>query len=164
MKAHLESITEQVKVLVSDDSPTVCLMLTRMLEADPGIVVIGTAANGRDAIDKISRLNPDLVTMDVNMPVMDGIEAIEHIMAYCPLPVIVISSMVDSEFTTNAARALGAGAVDVFSKPTPDSLEDFEDIAEELREKIKLLSRVRVIRSEERRVGKECRSRWAPYH
>ncbi len=145
MEAHNEPVTDPVKVLVSDDSPTVCLMLTRMLEADPGIVVIGTAANGRDAIDKISRLKPDLVTMDVNMPVMDGIEAIEYIMAYCPLPVIVISSVVDAEFTTNAARALGAGAVDVLSKPTPDSLEDFEDIAEELREKIKLLSRVRVI-------------------
>ncbi len=134
-----------VKVLVADDSPTVCLMMTRMLEEDPGITVIGTASNGRDAIDKITRLKPDLVTMDVNMPVMDGIEAIEHIMAYCPLPVIVVSSVVDPELTANAARALGAGAVDVISKPTPDSLEDFEEIAEEIREKIKLLSRVRVI-------------------
>ncbi len=145
MEAHAERQTERVKVLVADDSPTVCLMLTRMLEEDPAIEVVGTASNGRDAIDKITRLKPDLVTMDVNMPVMDGIEAIEHIMAYCPLPVIVISSVVDPELTTNAARALGAGAVDVISKPTPDSLEDFDAIADELREKIRVLSRVRVI-------------------
>lgn len=145
MEAFAETITGRIKVLVADDSPTVCLMLTRMLEEDPGIMVVGTASNGRDAIDKITRLKPDLVTMDVNMPVMDGIEAIEHIMAYCPVPVIVISAVVDPELTTNAARALGAGAVDVISKPTHDSLEDFNAIAGELREKIKMLSRVRVI-------------------
>ena len=145
MEAHAETNIDRIKVLVADDSPTVCLMLTRMLESDPGIAVVGTASNGRDAIDKITKLKPDLVTMDVNMPVMDGIEAIEHIMAYCPLPVIVISSVVDPELTTNAARALGAGAVDVICKPTHNTLEDFDSIAEELREKIKVLSRVRVI-------------------
>jgi two-component system chemotaxis response regulator CheB len=159
MEAHAKPLTEKVKVLIVDDSPTVCLMLSRILEADPGIMVLGTASNGADAIDKITRLKPDLVTMDVNMPVMDGIEAIEHIMAYCPLPVIVLSSVVDSEVTTNAARALGAGAVDVISKPSPDSLEDFESIAIELQEKIKLLSRVKVITHPRARLLKNVQPR-----
>lgn len=145
MEALADIKTDRVKVLIADDSPTVCLMLTRMLEEDPGIMVVGTASNGRDAIDKITRLRPDLVTMDVNMPVMNGIEAIEHIMAYCPLPVIVVSSVVDPELTTNAARALGAGAVDVIPKPAQDSQEDFDAVACEIRDKIKLLSHVRVI-------------------
>ncbi|MBI5870556.1 MAG: chemotaxis-specific protein-glutamate methyltransferase CheB [Actinobacteria bacterium] len=137
--------SKKVRVLVADDSPTVRLMLCRMLEKDADIRVVGTAGDGREAIEQVETLEPDLVTMDVNMPVMDGLAAIEHIMAYNPVPVLVVSSVVDKENTANAARALGAGAVDVISKPTPSSLEDFDNIGADLRAKIKMLSRVRVI-------------------
>ncbi|MDO8736895.1 MAG: chemotaxis-specific protein-glutamate methyltransferase CheB [Thermoleophilia bacterium] len=146
MEAHLRlHESNKVRVLVADDSPTVRLMLCRMLEKDDDIKVVGTACDGREAIEQVEALEPDLVTMDVNMPVMDGLSAIEHIMAYNPLPVLVVSSVVDKENTANAARALGAGAVDVISKPTPSSLEEFENIGSDLRAKIKMLSRVRVI-------------------
>ncbi|MHB1326463.1 MAG: chemotaxis-specific protein-glutamate methyltransferase CheB [Thermoleophilia bacterium] len=134
-----------MRVLVADDSQTVRLMLCRMLEMDPDIKIVGTAGDGREAIEQVAALDPDLVTMDVNMPVMDGLSAIEHIMAYNPVPVLVVSSVVDKENTANAARALGAGAVDVISKPTPQTLDEFNDVAADLRAKIKLLSRVRVI-------------------
>ena len=137
--------TKNIRVLVADDSPTVRLMLCRMLETDPSIKVAGTASNGREAVEKVARLKPDMVTMDVNMPVMDGLAAIEHIMAYNPLPVLVVSSVVDKQNISNAAKALGAGAVDVISKPEPKSVDEFNDVAADLRAKIKLLSRVRVI-------------------
>lgn len=137
--------TKSIRVLVADDSSTVRLMLCRMLESDSSIKVVGTASNGREAVEQVAMLKPDMVTMDVNMPVMDGLAAIEHIMAYNPLPVLVVSSVVDKQNTSNAAKALGAGAVDVISKPEPKSVEEFNDVAADLRAKIKLLSRVRVI-------------------
>lgn len=134
-----------MRVLVAEDSPTVRLMLCRMLEMDPAIKVVGTAANGREAVEQVAALKPDLVTMDVNMPVMDGLTAIEHIMAANPVPVLVVSSVVDKENAANAARALGAGAVDVIVKPTPKSLDEFKRVAAGLTARIKLLSRARVI-------------------
>ncbi|MFA5800884.1 MAG: chemotaxis-specific protein-glutamate methyltransferase CheB [Thermoleophilia bacterium] len=136
---------KSIRVLVADDSSTVRLMLCRMLESDSSIKVVGTASNGREAVEQVAMLKPDMVTMDVNMPVMDGLAAIEHIMAYNPLPVLVVSSVVDKQNTSNAAKALGAGAVDVISKPEPKSVEEFNEVAADLRAKIKLLSRVRVI-------------------
>lgn len=146
MEAHIKlNESKKVRVLVADDSPTVRLMLCRMLEKDDDIKVVGTAADGREAIEQVETLGPDLVTMDVNMPVLDGLSAIEHIMAYNPVPVLVVSSVIDKENTANAARALGAGAVDVIGKPTPSSLEEFDDIGADLRARIKMLSRVRVI-------------------
>ncbi|MCL4473385.1 MAG: chemotaxis-specific protein-glutamate methyltransferase CheB [Actinobacteria bacterium] len=137
--------TKKVRVLIADDSPTVRLMLCRMLEMDSGIKVVGTASDGREAVEQVAALEPDLVTMDVNMPIMDGLAAIEHIMAYNPVPVLVVSSVVGRDNTANAARALGAGAVDVICKPAPKTLDEFNNVAADLRAKIKLLSRVRVI-------------------
>ncbi len=145
MEAHPHKNNARIRVLLADDSPTVRMMLCRMLEADPQIVIVGMADNGREAVEQVALLKPDLVTMDVRMPVMDGLSAIEKIMAYSPVPVLVVSSVVDQEHTTNAAKALGAGAVDVMSKPEPKSLAEFNQIASELQSKVRLLSRVRVI-------------------
>lgn len=131
--------------MVVDDSATARLMICRMLESDPAIKVVGMAVNGREAVEQVALLEPDLVTMDVNMPVMDGIMAIEKIMAYHPVPVLVVSSVAQAEYTANAARALGAGAVDVICKPEPASTEEFKSAATDLRAKVRLLSRVQVI-------------------
>jgi two-component system chemotaxis response regulator CheB len=145
MEANIQKNFAQVRVLVADDSPTVRLMICRMLDTDPTIRIVGIAGNGREAIDQVALLKPDLVTMDVNMPVMDGLTAIEQIMAYNPVPILVVSSVIDRENTANAARALGAGAIDVMPKPAPQSLEEFNGIAADLQAKVKLLSKVRVI-------------------
>lgn len=145
MEAQSAKQHDQLRVLVADDSPTVRLMICRMLESDPSIRIVGTATNGREATEQVIQLKPDIVTMDVEMPVMNGLDAIEHIMAYNPVPILVISSVVDKLHAANAARALGAGAVDVMPKPMPASMEEFETVAEDLRAKIKLLSRVHVI-------------------
>jgi len=146
MEVHFKpKESKKVRVLVADDSPTVRLMLSRMLEVDSDIKVVGTAGDGREAVEQVAALRPDLVTMDVNMPVMDGLTAIENIMAENPVPVLVISSVVNKDNIANAARALGAGAVDVISKPMPKSLDEFNSVAADLRTRIQMLSRVRVI-------------------
>jgi two-component system chemotaxis response regulator CheB len=155
MEAQAVKRHEQVRVLVADDSPTVRLMICRMLESDPAIKIVGTVGNGREATEQVALLKPDIVTMDVQMPVMNGLDAIEHIMAYNPVPILVISSIVDKENTANAARALGAGAVDVLPKPVPASMDEFETVAQDLRAKIKLLSHVRVITHPKARLPEE---------
>jgi two-component system chemotaxis response regulator CheB len=83
----------KVRVLIVDDSAFVRRTLTKILERDQRVEVIGTAWDGLEAIEKIARFSPDVVTMDLNMPNMDGIEALDIIMREMPLPVIVVSSL-----------------------------------------------------------------------
>lgn len=145
MEANAATRSEQIRVLVADDSPTVRLMICKMLETDPAIRIVGTAGDGSEAIEQAARHKPDLVTMDVQMPVMNGIDAIERIMAENPVPILVVSSVVDRRHTANAARALGAGAVDVMSKPTPTTTGEFEVAARDLHAKIRMLAKARAV-------------------
>ena len=126
-----------VRVLVVDDSPVAQQVLTEMIQSDPNLQVVGTAANGREAVSLARELQPDLITMDLNMPVMNGQEAIDQIMASDPRPILVISSNNDSKV---AFDACARGALDVFSK---DQLDPGN--AEPLTRRIKLLSQVKVI-------------------
>jgi len=127
-----------VSVLVVDDSSFFRRRIKEILEADSHINVIGTASNGREAVEKVPLLNPDVVTMDIEMPVMDGITAVRRIMAVHPRPIMMFSSL-----TTDGAQAtfdaLDAGAVDFIPKK-------FEDISSD-RElaKRQLCARVRII-------------------
>ncbi|MGH8352556.1 MAG: response regulator, partial [Pseudomonas sp.] len=110
-----------VKVLVVDDSGFFRRRVSEILSADPHIQVVGTATNGREAIDQALALKPDVITMDYEMPMMDGITAVRNIMQRCPTPVLMFSSL-----THEGARvtldALDAGAVDFLPK-------NFEDIS-----------------------------------
>lgn len=110
-----------VKVLVVDDSGFFRRRVSEILSSDSGIEVIGTATNGREAIDQAMALKPDVITMDYEMPMMDGITAVRNIMQRCPTPVLMFSSL-----THEGARvtldALDAGAVDFLPK-------NFEDIS-----------------------------------
>ncbi len=110
-----------VKVLVVDDSGFFRRRLKEILAADPNISVVGTASNGREGVDQALALRPDVITMDYEMPMMDGITAVRHIMQKCPTPVLMFSSL-----THEGARvtldALDAGAVDYLPK-------NFEDIS-----------------------------------
>jgi two-component system chemotaxis response regulator CheB len=125
-----------IRVLIVDDSAFMRNALTKMLSSDPGIAVVGTAWNGLDAIEKVAELKPDLVTMDVEMPRMDGIEALRRIMATNPLPVIMVSSL-----TTEGARstldALDIGAVDFVPKNLSDLSVNIVKVREILVDKIK---------------------------
>jgi len=129
-----------VRVLVVDDSGFFRRRVTEMLEADSDITVVGAAENGKVAIDKVKELKPDVVTMDIEMPVMDGITATSHIMKSTPTRIIMFSSL-----TTDGAKstldALDAGALDFLPKRFEDISSDREEARKLLCERVKSLVR-----------------------
>ncbi|WP_455827702.1 protein-glutamate methylesterase/protein-glutamine glutaminase [Pseudomonas graminis] len=129
-----------VKVLVVDDSGFFRRRVSEILSADPTIQVIGTATNGKEAIDQAIALKPDVITMDYEMPMMDGITAVRHIMQRCPTPVLMFSSL-----THEGARvtldALDAGAVDFLPKNFEDISRNPEKVKQLLCEKVHSISR-----------------------
>lgn len=128
----------EVRILIVDDSSMVRDMLADILSSDPGITVVGMAKNGLEAVNLTLALKPDVVAMDITMPVMDGLEAIEKIMAATPVPILVISDLDHSQI---AFSALSKGALEVYHKAGAS-----EAMAKELIAKVKLLARVKVIR------------------
>lgn len=129
-----------VKVLVVDDSGFFRRRVSEILSADPTIQVVGTATNGKEAIDQALSLKPDVITMDYEMPLMDGITAVRHIMQRCPTPVLMFSSL-----THEGARvtldALDAGAVDYLPKNFEDISRNPEKVKQLLCEKVHTISR-----------------------
>ena len=129
-----------VKVLVVDDSGFFRRRVSEILSADPTIQVVGTATNGKEAIDQALSLKPDVITMDYEMPMMDGITAVRHIMQRCPTPVLMFSSL-----THEGARvtldALDAGAVDYLPKNFEDISRNPEKVKQMLCEKVHTISR-----------------------
>ncbi len=110
---------ERLRVMIVDDSAIMCKILSSMLRADPGIEVAGIAKNGEQALELLQRLSPDLIALDVNMPVMDGSTALKHIMIQSPCPVLIMSNLVQSAYGT-ILNFLNLGAVDFASKPVND--------------------------------------------
>jgi two-component system, chemotaxis family, protein-glutamate methylesterase/glutaminase len=109
-------MSEQLNVLIVDDAAFMRKAVTDILKSDPGIHVVGTAQNGLEALDKIKSLHPDVVTLDIDMPIMDGIMAIRHIMIEAPIPIVVLSSLIhDGSITFEALRL---GVVDFIPKPS----------------------------------------------
>ncbi|MHA6196469.1 protein-glutamate methylesterase/protein-glutamine glutaminase [Pseudomonas wadenswilerensis] len=129
-----------VKVLVVDDSGFFRRRVSEILSADPTIQVVGTATNGKEAIDQALSLKPDVITMDYEMPTMDGITAVRHIMQRCPTPVLMFSSL-----THEGARvtldALDAGAVDYLPKNFEDISRNPDKVKQMLCEKVHTISR-----------------------
>ena len=135
----------QVTVLVVDDSPVQRRFLRGAAEAEGDVVVVGEARNGREAVAMVERLRPAVVLMDLDLPVMTGIEAIERIMASAPTPILVCSGFVEGAARSNALEALSAGAVDVLAKPGPVEAGSLDTYADELRKRLRVAARVRVI-------------------
>jgi two-component system chemotaxis response regulator CheB len=133
----------RIRVLVVEDSLTVRKRLVEVISADPDLIVVGEAADGQRAIELTETLRPDVITLDMMMPVMTGLEATEHIMAYCPTPIIVVSSSTNRGELFRTYEALAAGAVDVLDKPS--GLEDDDRWDRKLISTIKLVSRIKVI-------------------
>ena len=132
-------------IVVVDDSPVQRRFLRAAVEADPDFTVVGEARNGKEAVALVARLRPAVVLMDLDLPVMSGIEAIERIMAASPTPILVYSAHVGGEDSANALEALAAGAVDVLAKPGPTDAGSLDDYADQIRKKLRVASRVRVI-------------------
>jgi two-component system chemotaxis response regulator CheB len=149
----------RIRVVIVDDSLVAREMLAQILTSDPEIEIVGQAKDGKQGVEMVAALKPDLVTMDIHMPHMDGLAAVEAIMAYSPTPILVVSSSVHGSGIGRAFDALALGALEVMKKPEPRDWEDLERIGREIIRKAKLLSRVRVIthlsgrRKEERARG-----------
>ncbi|MFH0924495.1 MAG: chemotaxis response regulator protein-glutamate methylesterase [bacterium] len=139
-------MSDKIKVLVVDDSAFMRKALSKMLSSDASIEVIDTATNGKEAIDKINKLHPDVVTLDVEMPYMDGLTALKHIMKESPLPVLMVSSVTE-EGAKITLEALELGAVDFIPKELSLASLDIFKVEKQLVEKVKAISKVTVNRS-----------------
>ena len=129
-----------IRVLVVDDSVTARMMISNILKSDREIEVIAQASNGREAVEFVSRLKPDLITMDINMPVMDGLKATEEIMAYHPTPILIVSTLVKSQMNL-AFQAISVGALDTIEKPTAEAnARGYQQFIQ----KVKLLSKIKL--------------------
>jgi two-component system chemotaxis response regulator CheB len=133
-------MSERIRVLVVDDSALMRKLIPAILSRDPSIEVVGTAMDGSFALKKIEELQPDVVTLDLEMPRMDGMQTLRLIMRRAPMPVILLSSH-PKESASFTLEALALGAVDFISKPHNAAAGNLESIAESLIEKIKVAKR-----------------------
>lgn len=130
-----------VRVLVIDDSAFSRRTITRMLERSPLVCVVGAARDGEEALRKAIELRPDLITLDLEMPRMDGFTFLRLVMSRCPTPVIVISGRKGEQ---DVFRALDFGAVDFIAKPTPRAGAELETIEQELLRKVHAIRQLRI--------------------
>lgn len=136
---------ERLRVLIVDDSTLVRAALREMLESDSDIQVVGEAANGREALVRAAELRPNIITMDVRMPIMDGLETTEQLMAYNPTPILAITALYARDDVDISFKMLGAGALEVMEKPDISDPAAYERARSELIRRVKLLARVRVV-------------------
>ena len=134
-----------IRVFVVDDSPLIRILLSDMLNAHPDFELVGTASNGQSALDQIALLRPDVITMDIQMPGMDGLETLRRIMAQMPTPVVMLSSY-SKEGAELTFQALELGAVDFITKPHPVFSTRIEEIRDQILDKLKTARRIKVKR------------------
>lgn len=133
------------RVLIAEDSIAARELLVAILSADPGIEIVGTARDGHEAVEMTRRLRPDVVTMDINMPGIDGFEATALIMTEAPTPIVIISAAVDVRDVSVSMNALRAGALALERTPEPAG-KDFEEAAAHLASTVKAMAGVKVVR------------------
>jgi two-component system chemotaxis response regulator CheB len=136
-------MNKRVRVLIVDDSVVIRQLLSMLLSDDPEIEVVGTAGDPLIARDLIKALNPDVITLDVEMPKMDGVTFLRKIMALRPMPVVMVSTLTQAGAETTL-EALEIGAVDFVSKPSHDNATGLDQIVIELRAKVKSAAHARV--------------------
>lgn len=132
----------KIRVLVVDDSAFMRKVLTDILSTDADIEVVGTARNGKDAINKVEQYNPDVVTLDIEMPEMDGMQVLQTLMKSRPLPIVMISSLT-REGADATLQALEWGAIDFILKPSGSISLDIHKVQEQIIEKVKQAAKVK---------------------
>src|SRR3954471_16545549 len=137
---------KRIRVLIVDDSAFMRKVLQSIISADPSLEVCGEARDGKDAVDKTELLNPDVLTMDINMPHVDGLQATEIIMSKQPKPIVIVSSE-SRDGADITLKALELGAIDFVPKPSSGVDLDMNSVREELVRKLRLASKVRVVRT-----------------
>jgi two-component system, chemotaxis family, protein-glutamate methylesterase/glutaminase len=135
-----------IKVLIADDSPSIAAIMRDLLSKDPDLEVVGWAKTGREAVDMRNALNPDVMTMDLNMPLMGGLEATKIISSTRPVPILVVSQLIESRDSEVAFEALRCGAVDIMGKPSGAGPAGFAQIGEELIFRVKTVAHVHPMR------------------
>lgn len=138
---------EKLRALVVDDSAYNRRTITSMLQAQPGVEVVGRAINGKEALRMAFSLKPDVITLDLEMPEMDGFSFLRLLMSKQPTPVLVVSSYSQRE---NVFRALELGALDFIAKPTREVSPDIRNIEHDLRQKIEIVRKLQVVRLRQR--------------
>jgi two-component system chemotaxis response regulator CheB len=151
----------RIRVLVVEDSLTVRRRLVEVLEADSAIEVVGEAEDGQRAIELCLALKPDAITLDMMLPVMSGLAATEYLMAYCPTPILVVSSSVNRGELFKTYEALAAGALEVMEKPRADEPEG--EWERRFLSMVKLVARIKVVTHlRGRRSGRAGEAPFAP--
>jgi two-component system chemotaxis response regulator CheB len=135
-----------IRVLVVEDSPTVRELLIQILCSDPAIEIVGTAETGEEALEAVGRTRPDIITMDIHMPRMNGFDATRRIMETHPTPIVIVSGAADATDTAKAFRAIESGALAVLRKPSGAGHPEDESSTAELVRTVKLMSEVKVVR------------------
>lgn len=142
-----------IRVLVVEDSPTVRMLLVQMLQSEPGLRVVGEAADGFTAVELAESLAPDLITMDVQMPGQNGLEATRQIMNVAPTPIIVISTAYNQDAVALSLDATRAGALMVLPKPDAPDSPHFDEQRTQLVRMARAMAQVKVVRRWEPRVA-----------
>lgn len=135
-----------LRVLIAEDSATTRDLLTALLQSDDDIRVVGAAKNGVEAVAMTHELRPDVVTMDIRMPLMDGFEATKRIMVEVPTPIVIVSASVDVREVEVSMHALRVGALTVLPKPNGPGMPDFDDVRTHFLSTVKAMASVRVVR------------------
>lgn len=136
----------QIRILVADDSPVVRELLVHLLTTDPRLVVVGVAGDGISAVTAAQRLRPDVITMDIHMPRLDGFAACRKIMETCPTPIVMVTASLDPTDVAATFRTLEAGALMVIAKPDGPGQPHYDATVEAFISTVKAMSAVPVVR------------------
>lgn len=134
-----------INVLIVEDSPVVQQFIAHVLGSDTEIAVMGIAGNGEEALAMLKLRTPDVITMDLHMPKMDGFEATRRIMESCPVPIVIVSASCQASDVQNVFQAMQAGAVAVLETPVGMNQPHHAAMARKLRETVKLMAEVKVV-------------------
>ena len=141
---------KKIKVMIVEDSAVITELLRHIIESDPRLEVVGTALSGEAALEMLARVNPDIISLDIRLPGMNGFEVTRWIMENKPTPIVVISASVEDEDLKISMNALQAGALSVLEKPLGASHADYAALAKTICNQLVIMSEVRVIQQRNR--------------